>query len=143
MKKLIKLYLSLVYEALLMFALVLVLTALYYSVFGDANHGLKRVALQTLLWLSMGAYFVRCWTTSGQTVACQAWHLKVVSQQAVGLQAENQENSTLNLIQALKRYILASILTLPAGLTFWWALFDKEHCFLHDRLLNTRIQLLD
>lgn len=129
MKALIKRYLAVVYESLLMLALTLSLTALYYLLFGDASSGWKRLGLQALLYLGMGGYFIRCWVMGGQTLASQTWRLKVVSASGV----------SLDFSQAVVRYVVASLLLLPAGLTLWWALVDKQHCFLHDRLLGTRI----
>jgi uncharacterized RDD family membrane protein YckC len=129
MRLLIKRYLAVVYESLLMVALALVLTAIYYMLFGDASQGWKRLGLQLLVWGSMGAYFVRCWTVSGQTLASQTWKLKVV----------NQQGQLLAWQQAVMRYVVASILLLPAGLTLWWAILDREQQFLHDRLLGSRV----
>lgn len=129
MRLLIKRYLAVVYESLLMVALALVLTAIYYMLFGDASQGWKRLGLQLLVWGSMGAYFVRCWTVSGQTLASQTWKLKVV----------NQQGQLLVWQQAVMRYVVASILLLPAGLTLWWAILDREQQFLHDRLLGSRV----
>lgn len=129
MKTLLKLYVSVLYETLLMLALVLALTAVYYSVVGDANTTGKRLGLQALLWLAMGGYFVRCWVMSGQTLASQTWKLKVV----------DARGRLLNVSEAVRRYLLATLLLLPAGCTLWWALIDREHCFLHDRILGTRV----
>ncbi len=129
MRSLIKRYLAVVYESLLMLALALVLTAIYYMLFGDAGHGVKRLGLQLLVWGSMGAYFVRCWTVGGQTLASQTWKLKVVDQQGQLLEWQ----------QAVMRYVVASLLLLPAGLTLWWAILDREQQFLHDRLLGSRV----
>ncbi len=129
MQGLLKRYLAVVYDALLMLALTMTLTALFYLCLGDASHGLKRLGLQALLWLGMGGYFVRSWSRSGQTLACQTWKLRVV----------DAAQQRLSRPLAIRRYALASLLLLPAGLTLWWALLDREHCFLHDRLLGTRI----
>lgn len=129
MKQLIKRYLAVVYESLLVLALSLTLTAVYYLLMGDASHGWKRLGLQLLLWLGIGAYFIRCWTITGQTLASQTWKLKVVG----------QDGRLLNQQHALMRYLVASILLLPAGLTLWWALVDRDKQFLHDRLLGSRI----
>jgi uncharacterized RDD family membrane protein YckC len=129
MRLLIKRYLAVVYESLLMVALALVLTAIYYMLFGDASQGWKRLGLQLLVWGSMGAYFVRCWTVSGQTLASQTWKLKVV----------NQQGQLLAWQKAVIRYVVASILLLPAGLSLWWAILDREQQFLHDRLLGSRV----
>jgi len=132
MKHLIKRYLAVVYEALLLLALALALTAAYVMLLGDASHGWKRLGLQALLWLVMGAYFVRCWVVTGQTLASQTWKLKVV----------DQHGQLLDVQQAVMRYVLAGVLLLPAGLTLWWALLDREQQFLHDRLLGSRIMVV-
>lgn len=129
MKHLMKRYLAVVYEALLLLALALALTAAYIMILGDASHGGKRLGLQALLWLVIGAYFVRCWVVTGQTLASQTWKLKVLG----------QHGQLLDRQQAITRYVLASVLLLPAGLTLWWALLDREQQFLHDRLLGSRI----
>lgn len=129
MKYLIKRYLAVIYEALLMLALALALTAAYILLVGDANHGWKRLGLQALLWVVMGAYFVRCWAVTGQTLASQTWKLKVV----------DQSGQLLSARQAVLRYLMASVLLLPVGLTLWWALLDRDQQFLHDRLLGSRI----
>lgn len=115
-----------------MLALAALVTTLYIWLIGDAQTGFKRFGLQLCLWLSMGYYFTRCWVKTGQTLASKTWKFKVT----------DAEGRLLALPMALKRYALACVLLLPAGLTFWWALFDKEHCFLHDRLLGTRVSLV-
>ena len=129
MRFLFKRYLAVVYESLSMVALALMLTAIYYMLFGDASHGGKRLGLQLLVWVGMGTYFVRCWTVTGQTLASQAWKLKVV----------NQQGQLLTWQPAVLRYIVASVLLLPVGLTLWWAIIDRDQQFLHDRLLGSRV----
>lgn len=129
MKYLIKRYLAVVYEALLMLALALVSTTVYIMLVGDASSGWKRLGLQVLLWAAIGVYFVRCWVVTGQTLASQTWKLKVV----------DAHGQLLHKQQAVMRYLVASMLMLPAGITLWWAIFDREQQFLHDRLLGSRI----
>jgi uncharacterized RDD family membrane protein YckC len=96
--------------------------------FGIAEAGLTRFFLQLLLWLVAGAYFVRCWVTTGQTLAAQAWKIRVV----------NQSGNPLTIAQAVLRYLLATLSLFGFGLGFLWAVFDREKLFLHDRILKTR-----
>jgi uncharacterized RDD family membrane protein YckC len=124
-----KLFASAVYEILVLVALWLAGTALYVSVVGDATQGYKRVGLQIFLWVLAGAYFVWCWCRSGQTLAMLAWRLQLV----------NQQNQALSLPQACLRYALASASLLAFGAGYWWALFDKDRLYLHDRLLKTHL----
>lgn len=124
----LKLFAACIYELLLLLALWMLCTWVFVRLFGDATTGNKRYALQFLLWVLTGAYFVLCWHKSGQTLATKTWKIKLV----------NLQNNTLSLQQALVRYALASALTLAGGLSVFWMLVDKDRLFLHDRLLKTR-----
>lgn len=126
---LLKLGTSFIYEALTVIALGFACAGLFLWLVGDAIYGIKRFLLQFFLWSLVGAYFVRCWVKSGQTLAMQAWNLKVM----------NQKNQLLTLNQALARYMLATMSLLLCGLGFLWAIFDHDKLFLHDRLLKIRI----
>ena len=127
---LVKLFASLLYDALVLIALCFLLGGLFVFFAGDATSGSKRYALQFFLWISVGIYFVRCWTKSGQTLAMHTWHLKLVN------------SSTLQLPTiaiGILRYMLATLSLMLFGLGFLWALFDTDKCYLHDRLLKLRI----
>ena len=125
---LIKLLAACVYELLILLAIWMVTAWLFIIFFGDATLAYKRFILQLVLWLVAGAYFVWCWTKSGQTLATQAWKMRLV----------NSTDAVLTLKQALIRYVFASVSTLVFGLGFVWAVIDKDHYFLHDRLLKSR-----
>ena len=128
-----RLFAACVYELLLLLALWMLCTWMFVSLFGDATSHYKRTFLQLFLWLVTGAYFVWCWTKTGQTLATKTWKIKLVTQNLA-----NQQNVNLNKRQAIIRYALASASILACGLGFIWALVDKDHLFLHDRLLKMR-----
>ena len=128
---LIKLGASLLYELLTIIAIVFVSAAVFLALFGDASTGFKRFGLQLFLWAVLGAYYIRCWLKSGQTLAMQAWKIKLV----------NEHNQPVNWKLSAMRYVLATLSLSLLGLGFLWAIFDKEHLFLHDRLLNTKLVL--
>ena len=121
-----RLFAACVYELLLLLALWMLCTWVFVGLFGDATSHYKRTFLQLFLWLVTGAYFVWCWTKTGQTLATKTWKIKLV----------NQKNINLNKRQATIRYALASLSILAYGLGFIWALVDKDRLFLHDRLLK-------
>lgn len=125
----LKLGAAVLYEALTVLALSFVCAGLFVWLAGDATQGVKRVLLQLFLWSALGVYFVRCWIKTGQTLALQAWQLKLLT----------QDDARLNLHQAIARYLLASISFIFLGLGFLWALVDRDKLFLHDRLLKTKI----
>jgi len=125
---LLKRLLSMLYESLLLIAMLATATLLFIGILGDATAGIRHYLLQAYLWLIAGAYFVWCWIKSGQTLAMQTWHIRLV----------NQSGQPVSLMHACKRYVLA---TLFFGPSFVWALFDRESQFLHDRLTGSRLVL--
>jgi len=120
------------YESLSLIAIWLLSTFVYMLVFGDVDTDLKRHMLQMTLWLVAGIYFVTCWVRTGQTLAMQAWKIKLTQ----------QDGRLLSLSNAALRYVLASVSLGLFGLGFLWAVVDREQRFLHDRLLNTWLRQL-
>ncbi|EUJ09508.1 putative membrane protein/domain [Methylophilaceae bacterium 11] len=133
MQLILKRLMACVYELLILLALWMLLTWLFVSAFGDATHGLKHLLLQALLWLMTGLYFVVCWVKTGQTLAMQAWKMKVVG----------SDGQLLTLQQASVRYLLASLLTMAFGIGLLYMLFNQKRLFLHDRILHTQFVLLN
>jgi uncharacterized RDD family membrane protein YckC len=127
-KFLIKRLLACVYDALILIAIWMLVTWFYIICFGEISSAYEREVLQLLLWLSAGIYFIFSWCKGGQTLALKAWKMKIVS----------QDNTSLTLKNASLRYVLASVLVMPFGLTLLWAFVDKDRLFLHDRLLKTK-----
>lgn len=121
---------SAVYESLILAALLLIATFPFLAVFGDATQGWRRGALQVWVLLVCGAYFVWFWTRGGQTLPMKTWNLRVVREDGAGL----------NAARAAHRYFLAVLGTFALGITFLWALVDRDRQFLHDRLAGTAIR---
>lgn len=123
---------SMVYDGLLLVALLFVVTFIFTLVFGSVAAADLRYVLQALLWLVIGAYFLWYWTHGGQTLAMQTWRIRLL----------HESGAPLTLKQALLRYVAASAGILFFGAGLIWALFDREGLFLHDRLVGTRLVLL-
>lgn len=121
---------SAVYEALILAALLLIATFPFLAVVGDATGGWRRGALQLWVLAVCGAYFVWFWTRGGQTLPMKTWNLKVV----------RADGAPLGAARAVHRYFLAVLGTFAFGLTFAWALLDRDGQFLHDRLAGTAIR---
>ncbi len=143
---------ALVYEALLLFGVLMPAAWLYASV-TQQRHALQgRAGLQAFLFLVLGAYFIWFWTHGGQTLALKTWRLKIV--------ARNGQCMTPS--RALARYLLCWLWFLPSLLTIHLAglsgagpitalvlagMFVYASCtyvtpqrqFLHDTLCGTRI----
>lgn len=120
---------SLFYDFVLLLAVLMFAALIFLSIFGDATATPKRYFFQIYLWLISAAYFVWNWTRGGQTLAMQTWRIKLAG----------WHGEALTPSLAMKRYILASLFL---GVSFVWALFDREGCYLHDRLSGTRLTLL-
>ncbi len=119
--------LSLLYEGLLLFAVLLIADLLLLLAVPATRDPALRPLTQAYLLAVSGAYFVWQWTHGGQTLALKTWRLRVVS----------ADGGRLSVQQAVLRFLAASLtLLLPA---FLWALWDRERQFLHDRLAGTRI----
>jgi len=117
------------YELLLLTALILVATFPFVGLTGGKITLGSRVALQIYLFLLCGAYFVWLWHRGGQTLPMKTWAIRLEA-------AEGGQPSYLRL---WARYALAVLGTALAGISFWWALLDRERQFLHDRLAGTRL----
>jgi len=121
---------SALYESLILAALLLIATFPFLAVVGDATHGWRRGLLQAWVLAVCGGYFVMFWTRGGQTLPMKAWNLRVV----------RDDGAPLNAARAVHRYFLAVLGTFALGITYAWALFDRDRQFLHDRLAGTAIR---
>lgn len=124
---------SLLYESLLLTAILLVATSLFMLLFGSATQQPQRYFLQAYLWLVAAAYFIWCWLHGGQTLAMRTWRIRLV----------NRADGSISLQQAIKRYILATMGLMFFGAGFLWALFDRKALFLHDRLTGCQLVTTD
>lgn len=120
---------AIIYESLLLFAVLFLCSLIYSGAASASLTGWSRHAFQFYLFIVAGIYFIFCWLRGGQTLAMKTWKLQLVT----------STNLPITPSQALLRYVLASASLLFAGLGFLWALIDKDGLFLHDRLAGTCI----
>ena len=120
---------SFFYDALLCLAIAFVAGFCFIYILGDATQGIKRMIFASYIYLCLGAYFVYCWTHSGQTLGLKTWHLRV----------ETSAAKRLNSIQAVQRYLLSTLSLSLFGIGFLWRLVDIDQQYLHDRLLGLQL----
>ena len=121
---------SLLYEALVIVALMLFLLLLPIAVFSGVSHLIPAPGLLWFyLFLLLGVYFVWCWVKAGQTLAMKTWRLTLVDAQSA---------RPLRPLQAVVRYGMGW-LCWPTGLALLWSFLDPDGQFLHDRIAGTRI----
>jgi uncharacterized RDD family membrane protein YckC len=117
------------YESLLLFAITFFAALLFLLASGGSASGWVRHAFQAYLFLIIGLYFVGSWRRQGQTLAMKTWSLRVAG--ATG--------ARITLRQAVVRYICAWPSLTLAGIGIFYAPFDRDRQFLHDRLAGTKI----
>ncbi len=120
---------SLLYESLLLLAVIFVASFIFHLIFRDPDAVYFRPLYQFYLLIIMGYYFTWFWINGGQTLAMQTWKMRVVT----------TDGNPLNKSKAAKRYLLATIGIFFFGIGLLWALIDRDHQFLHDRLAGTKI----
>jgi len=119
------------YEAILLFGVVFISTALFLTASGGGTsslEGWRHHALQAFLAAVLAAYFLWSWLRGGQTLPMKAWHIRLVMPRRAGVPPG----------RALLRFVLAAFLV-PSGIGILWALFGPERQFLHDRIVGTRL----
>ncbi|WP_074859006.1 RDD family protein [Nitrosospira briensis] len=121
--------LSIIYEFLILVAVLFIASFVFHLVFRDTGSLFFRPAFQLYLLVVAGIYFTWFWTHGGQTLPMQTWKLRVI----------RADGGQLFLKQALARYLFAVIGFFFFGCGILWALFDRDGLFLHDRLAGTRI----
>lgn len=119
----------LVYESLLLTAVIFVASFLVMPVVGDLQARWQRHFFQVYILGVVFAYFAAFWLRSGQTLAMKTWRIRLVT----------RAGTTISFRQAVFRFVLAVVGLFALGAGFWWAFFDRDRQFLHDRLVGTRL----
>lgn len=124
---------GMVYESLIVLALLLVSSLAFLLVSPDAAATAARPLFQAYLLGIIGLYFTWFWTHGGQTIAMRAWRLRVL----------RRDGEPLSWRDAWLRFGLAVLSVGLVGLGLLWSLVDRNRQFLHDRLAGTTIVRTD
>jgi uncharacterized RDD family membrane protein YckC len=123
---------AMLYDWLLLFALILVATSLITLPFGMPS-GIGLVLFQAFIFILIPmVFFVGFWIRGGQTLGMRSWRIKLVT----------DNGQALGLSSALGRLLAALLSLLPCGLGFIWIVFDADRLTWHDRLSKTRMVML-
>lgn len=124
---------ALIYDSLLLAALLLVYTGIMVGIHGgaitEAGGGYWWYLYRGGEAAIVAAYYVVNWMQSGQTLGMRAWHLRAVS----------ESGKPLRFLPALWRCVCGFLAWAPAALGVLWLYADPEHLALHDRLSGTRV----
>jgi uncharacterized RDD family membrane protein YckC len=124
--------LAAVYDLLPLLALWFAATALALLFSGGALdvHGFAdRALVQVSIFTFSAAYFIVSWMRGGQTIGMKPWRLRVV----------RSDGAPPDLMHAALRFGVALLSLAPAGLGFWWALFDAQGRTWHDIAAGTLV----
>jgi uncharacterized RDD family membrane protein YckC len=121
--------LSLIYEALILAAILLAGALPLVMITRGWDHTIARAALQAWLLLLCGVFYAWQWSGNGQTLPMKTWKLRVV----------RSDGAALSRTRAAARYAAALLSIATLGLGYLWAVLDRDKQFLHDRLAGTRL----
>ncbi len=123
---------SMLYEAMLLFAVAFLATWLFQFAAGTLRiEGWRMHLLQLFLLAVFAAYFLWCWLRGGQTLAMKTWRIRVVAKEG---------HARLAPKAALLRFLYA-LLLVPTTIGIFWAMVDRDRQFLHDRLAGSLLVL--
>jgi len=120
---------SMIYEGLIITAVLFAATAVFSIAFPDSQAEPLRTLLRGYLLLVAGSYFVWSWTGGRRTLPMRTWRLQVV----------DKSGAPPSLARAILRFLVAAATIPLAGIGLLWAIFDRERAFLHDRAAGTRL----
>lgn len=120
---------AIVYDSLLVLALMFLGTLPFIAVRGGEPVDPGNLPYQMTLLLIAYLFFVGYWSAYGRTLGMQSWRL----------QLETRAGGKPGIATSSLRFFAAIISWLPAGLGFWWQLWDKDGLTWHDRWSRTRL----
>ncbi len=123
---------AVVYDALILFALIFIATFILMQILGGELDTMGRWILQICSLVIAYVYFGWFWTHGGQTVGMRAWRIRVV----------DERNRPIGWKNATQRFFAAMVSWVALGLGFLWSLWESKHRTWHDRLTRTRVVLL-
>jgi uncharacterized RDD family membrane protein YckC len=125
---------ALLYDTLLLLAVLMIATALFLPITG--GEAITSAGGWPLEWTYRGVlaglvvlFYGSFWTRSGQTLGLKSWRLRL----------ERNDGGRLTWADTLRRLAAAIVSLLPAGLGWLWILVDPGKRAWHDRLSGTRV----
>ena len=128
----LKRILALVYDSLLIAAIVLVLSLLLVFINGGyPESGSFLSFIQFFILVVTGPIFYSYFwiANEGQTTGMQAWKIKLVS----------MDETELNIKQTMLRCLISTISFVCFGLGYFWILYDKNNLSWSDILTKTKV----
>lgn len=123
---------AIVYDALLLFAVLFFATALAILVNGGHTIRPPNPLLTSYLFIVSFFFFAGFWIHGGQTLGMRAWRIRV----------RRYDGRPITWWQALLRFLTAIVSWLALGAGFWWILIDRKKLAWHDRYSETELVIV-
>ena len=107
---------AIIYDSFLVLALMFLGTLPFVAVRGGEPVDPGNTVYQLTLLLIAYLFFTGYWSLYGRTLGMQSWRLKI----------ETADGSKPGFSAATLRFFAAIVSWLPAGLGFWWQLWDQD-----------------
>ena len=121
---------AILYDSLLVLALMSLATLPFIAMRGGAPVAAGNPMYQMTMFLVAYVFFAGFWWRSGLTLGMQY----------CGLSLETMDGQKAGFSRSSLRFFSALLSWLPAGLGFWWQLWDRDNLCWHDRLSGTRLR---
>lgn len=123
---------AILYDSMLLAALLLLASLLALPLVGDSPSTLTRLFFQLYLLLITFAFYTWFWSHGGQTLGMTAWRIRL----------QNSRPGPLSLWQLLLRFLVAIPSWLFLGLGFLWSLWEKDKRTWHDLYSMTELVVI-
>lgn len=120
---------AILYDSLLVLALLTLGTLPFVALRGGEPVDPGNRPYQFTMLAIAFIFFVGFWSGYGRTLGMQSWRLRL----------EAPDGGKPGLAAASLRFFASILSWLPAGLGFWWQLWDGDGLAWHDRLSGTRL----
>lgn len=118
-----------IYDAVVIFALLMLATAIP-MLFGMANYTAAKDPAYTLyLFMVWFLYLGWCWHRGGMTMGMRAWRVCI----------ETESGTRPSWKQCLARFLMSLLSAVCAGLGFIWSAVDSNRRTWHDIVSRTRL----
>ena len=130
---------AIVYDSFLIFALLLLASAIVTLSVGllAGEQASAQLATNPLfrIWLSLIPlfFYLWFWTHGGETLGMRAWRLRII----------RKDGRPPELKDALIRLFAACISVFMLGFGFLWMLIDRDNLTWHDRISRTQLILIE
>lgn len=118
-----------VYDGLILLALLIIATAFALPVTGNQVRAGESFAFTIYLLLVWFAYLAWCWSQSGQTLGMRAWKIRI----------QNLNGDHPDVRECLVRFSVSLVSSACLGLGFFSAMLRDDRSCWHDRASNTSL----